>query len=70
MLKIVISSDEFFYEDRRTLEIERIIIAGQALLEKGDLVVTTNRERETLNIADELSLKEAIRMAIELAPEK
>lgn len=47
--EIVISPEEFFYEDRRKREIERVVKAGQALLDKGDLVVTTNRERETIN---------------------
>jgi uncharacterized protein YgbK (DUF1537 family) len=47
--EIVISPEEFFYEDRRKLEIDRVVKAGQALLQKGDLVVTTNRERETIN---------------------
>lgn len=47
--EIVISPEEFFDEDRRKLEIERIVEAGQALLEKSDLVVTTNRERETIS---------------------
>lgn len=47
--EIVISPEEFFYEDRRKREIDRIVKAGQTLLEKGDLVVTTNRERETIN---------------------
>lgn len=52
--EIVIFPEEFFFEDRRKLEIERIVKMGQALLEKGDLVVTTNRERETINRVKEL----------------
>lgn len=52
--EIVISPEEFFYEDRRKREIERIVKAGKALLEKADLVVTTNRERETINRVKEL----------------
>ncbi|MGG3467993.1 four-carbon acid sugar kinase family protein [Neobacillus pocheonensis] len=52
--EIVISPEEFFYKDRRKREIERIVRAGQALLEKGDLVVTTNRKRETINRVKEL----------------
>ncbi|QGQ45028.1 four-carbon acid sugar kinase family protein [Metabacillus sediminilitoris] len=55
--EIVISPEEFFYEDRRKLEINRIVKAGQALLEKGDLVVTTNRERETINRVKDLQKK-------------
>ncbi|MGE8078820.1 four-carbon acid sugar kinase family protein [Peribacillus loiseleuriae] len=55
--EIVISPEEFFYEDRRKFEIERIVKAGQALLEKGDLVVTTNRERETINRVKDLQRK-------------
>ncbi|WP_207789173.1 four-carbon acid sugar kinase family protein [Neobacillus terrae] len=47
--EIVISPEEFFFEDRRKLEIDRVVRVGQALLQKGDLVVTTNRERETIN---------------------
>lgn len=52
--EIVISPEEFFFEDRRKCEIERVVKAGQALLEKGDLVVTTNREREAVNQVKEL----------------
>ncbi|MBU8878288.1 four-carbon acid sugar kinase family protein [Bacillus sp. FJAT-29790] len=52
--EIVISPEEFFYEDRRKLEMERIVKAGQALLEKGDLVVSTNREQETINRVKDL----------------
>lgn len=52
--EIVISPEEFFFEDRRKREIERIVKAGQALLEKGDLVVTTNRERATVNRVKDL----------------
>lgn len=55
--EIVISPEEFFYEDRRKLEIERIVKAGQALLDKGDLVVTTNREREAINGVKDLQRK-------------
>ncbi|WHZ03761.1 four-carbon acid sugar kinase family protein [Neobacillus sp. YX16] len=55
--EIVISPEEFFYEDRRKLEIERIVKAGQALLDKGDLVVTTNREREAINRVKDLQRK-------------
>ncbi|MBS4212935.1 four-carbon acid sugar kinase family protein [Bacillus sp. FJAT-49825] len=55
--EIVISPEEFFYEDRRKHEIERIVKVGQALLEKGDLVVTTNRERETINRVKDLQQK-------------
>jgi uncharacterized protein YgbK (DUF1537 family) len=55
--EIVISPEEFFYEDRKKLEINRIVKAGQALLEKGDLVVTTNRERETINRVKDLQQK-------------
>jgi uncharacterized protein YgbK (DUF1537 family) len=55
--EIVISPEEFFYEDRRKLEINRIVKTGQALLEKGDLVVTTNRERETINRVKDLQQK-------------
>ncbi|MEH7335225.1 four-carbon acid sugar kinase family protein [Neobacillus drentensis] len=52
--EIVISPEEFFYENRRKREIDRIVKTGQALLEKGDLVITTNRERETINRVKEL----------------
>lgn len=55
--EIVISPEEFFYEDRRKREIERIVKAGQALLEKGDLVVTTNRERQAINGVKDLQQK-------------
>lgn len=55
--EIVISPEEFFYEERRNREIERIVKAGQAILEKGDLVVTTNRERETINRVKDLQRK-------------
>jgi uncharacterized protein YgbK (DUF1537 family) len=52
--ELVISPEEFFYEDRRTREIGRIVKVGQALLEKGDLVVTTNREREAIKSVKDL----------------
>jgi D-threonate/D-erythronate kinase len=55
--EIVISPEEFFYENRRKLEIDSIVKAGQALLEKGDLVVTTNREIETINRVKDLQRK-------------
>ncbi|MBM7599160.1 uncharacterized protein YgbK (DUF1537 family) [Virgibacillus halotolerans] len=55
--EIVISPEAFFYEDKRELEIDRIVKAGQALLEKGDLVITTNREQEAMNRVKELKLK-------------
>lgn len=55
--EIVISPEEFFYEDRRKLEIDRIVKAGQLLLEKGDLVVSTNRERETINRVKDIQHK-------------
>lgn len=52
--EIVISPEEFCYEDRRKLEIDRIVEAGRELLEKGDLVVTTNRERDAINRVKQL----------------
>ncbi|PLT29584.1 Hrp-dependent type III effector protein [Peribacillus deserti] len=52
--EIVISPEEFFYEGRRKLEIERVVKAGHDLLEKGDLVVTTNRRREKINTVKDL----------------
>ncbi len=52
--EIVISPEEFFFEDRRSGEIERVVKAGLALLEKGDLVVTTKRDREAVNRVKEL----------------
>ncbi|MDM5338594.1 four-carbon acid sugar kinase family protein [Fictibacillus enclensis] len=52
--EIVISPEEFFYEDRRKREMDRIIEAGQALLGNGDLVITTNRERKTINRVKEI----------------
>lgn len=47
--EIVITPEEFFFQDRRKREIERVVKAGQALLDKGDVVVTTNREQEAVN---------------------
>ncbi|MDQ6596128.1 four-carbon acid sugar kinase family protein [Bacillus salipaludis] len=55
--EIVISPEEFFYKDRRKCEIERIVKAGQALLGKSDLVITTNREREAINRVKDLQKK-------------
>lgn len=52
--EIVISPEEFFYEDRRKREIDRIVKDGQAILGKGNLVVTTNRERETITKVKDL----------------
>ncbi|WP_338470775.1 four-carbon acid sugar kinase family protein [Niallia sp. XMNu-256] len=52
--EIIISPEEFFYEDRRKLEMERIVREGQAILEKGDLVVTTNREQKAIKRIKEL----------------
>jgi len=58
--EIVISPEEFFFEDRRKLEIDRIVKESKALLDKGDLVVTTNRDQEVIgkvkNLQRELGL--------------
>ena len=58
--EIVISPEEFFFEDRRKLEIDRIVKASKTLLDKGDLVVTTNRDQEVIgkvkNLQRELGL--------------
>ena len=55
--EIILSPEEFFYEERRQQEIERAVNAGTAQLEKGDLVISTNREREVINRIKELQLK-------------
>jgi uncharacterized protein YgbK (DUF1537 family) len=55
--EIVLSPEEFFYEDKRKLEIERIVRAGQELLDKGDLVVSTDRRAETIHKIKELQQK-------------
>ncbi|MFK9091679.1 four-carbon acid sugar kinase family protein [Bacillus salipaludis] len=52
--EIVISPEEFFFEDRRNLEIERIVKAGQAILEKSDLVISTNPGQEAINKVKDL----------------
>nr|WP_237342364.1 four-carbon acid sugar kinase family protein [Heyndrickxia coagulans] len=52
--EIVLSPEEFFYEDRKKREIEDVVTIGQDLLKKGDLVVTTNREREAICRVKEL----------------
>ncbi|RBW67958.1 four-carbon acid sugar kinase family protein [Bacillus taeanensis] len=46
--EIVISPDKFFDESDRQAEIERAVKMGETLLDKGDLVVSTNREREAV----------------------
>ncbi|WP_099351418.1 four-carbon acid sugar kinase family protein [Fredinandcohnia onubensis] len=52
--EIVISPEEFFFEDRRKLEIDRIVKESKALLDKGDLVVTTNRDQEVIGKVKDL----------------
>ncbi|MEK5445057.1 four-carbon acid sugar kinase family protein [Fredinandcohnia sp. FSL W7-1320] len=52
--EIVISPEEFFFEDRRKLEIDRIVKESKALLDKGDLVVTTNRDQEVIRKVKDL----------------
>ncbi|MGM0876799.1 MAG: four-carbon acid sugar kinase family protein [Bacillota bacterium] len=46
--EIVIYPDKFFYEVDRQEEIERAVKMGEALLDKGDLVVSTNRDRKAV----------------------
>ncbi|AZU60518.1 four-carbon acid sugar kinase family protein [Neobacillus mesonae] len=52
--EIVISPEEFFFEDRRKLEIERVVKAGQALLKQNNLVVSTDRGEMAINRVKEL----------------
>lgn len=52
--EIVISPEEFFFEDRRKLEIDRIVKESKTLLDKGDLVVTTNRDQEVIGKVKDL----------------
>ncbi|MFB7142142.1 four-carbon acid sugar kinase family protein [Gottfriedia sp. NPDC056225] len=52
--EIIISPEEFLYKDRRKCEIQRIVKAGQLVLDKGDLVVTTNRKREAISRVKDL----------------
>ncbi|MCM3694019.1 four-carbon acid sugar kinase family protein [Neobacillus niacini] len=52
--EIVISPGEFFFEDRRKLEIGRIVNESKALLDKGSLVVTTNRDQEVIRKVKDL----------------
>jgi D-threonate/D-erythronate kinase len=52
--EIVLSPEKFFFADKRKLEIERIVKTGQELLDKGDLVVSTDRRQETIAKVKEL----------------
>lgn len=52
--EIVISPEAFFYEEERKREIDRVVQAGQELLGKGDLVITTDRGQEAMNRVKEL----------------
>ncbi|WP_053362770.1 four-carbon acid sugar kinase family protein [Bacillus sp. FJAT-27251] len=52
--EIILSPEEFFFADKRKLEIERIVKTGQKLLDKGDLVVSTDRRQETIAKVKEL----------------
>ncbi|MDM8102443.1 four-carbon acid sugar kinase family protein [Oceanobacillus oncorhynchi] len=52
--EIVISPEAFFDNDKRKYEIDRIVQSGQALLAKGDLVITTDRGQEARNRVKQL----------------
>src|SRR5699024_4603892 len=46
--EVVISPERFFDEKKREKEMNRVVEAGLALLEKGDLVLSTNRTKEAV----------------------
>jgi uncharacterized protein YgbK (DUF1537 family) len=46
--EIVISPEKFLDEHMRTQEIKRVVKEGQELLQKGDLVIATNRSSEAI----------------------
>ncbi|WP_307794961.1 four-carbon acid sugar kinase family protein [Alkalihalobacillus sp. BA299] len=46
--EIVISPEQFFDETKRHQEIQRAVLEGNTLLEKGNLVISTNRSREAI----------------------
>jgi uncharacterized protein YgbK (DUF1537 family) len=47
--EIVISPEKFLDEHMRMQEIERVVKEGQVLLQKGDLVISTNRSSEAID---------------------
>lgn len=52
--EVVISPERFFDEKKREKEMDRVVEAGLALLEKGDLVLSTNRTKEAVQRVKEL----------------
>jgi D-threonate/D-erythronate kinase len=47
--EMIIKPEKFFKEEERQEEIDRVVQAGAELLQNGDLVVTTNREKSTID---------------------